>query len=144
METVTVIDASGAILGRLASHVAKRLLENENIVIINAEKAVISGNKSSIIKSYKQRSQRRTLTAPWKGPFTYRRPDKLVKRTIRGMLPYKTARGRSAYRRLRVYIGVPPEYKDTPHQVIKDASLERLKGPYLTIKELSKELGWSE
>jgi len=52
-EKGVVIDASGLILGRMASKVAKRLLLGEHITIVNAEKATLSGKKLSRIKEAK-------------------------------------------------------------------------------------------
>jgi len=81
METpqVTVIDASGLILGRMSSIIAKRLLQGENIVIINAEKAVISGKRKPVIRERKEFLE---VGHPWKGPYHYRRPDRIVRRTV--------------------------------------------------------------
>jgi len=142
-EEITVIDASNAILGRLASIVAKRLLNGEKIAIVNAEKAVISGKFDSILEKYKEWLKIRTHTNPKKGPFHYRRPDKLVKRTIRGMLPWKNPRGKQAYKRLRVYIGVPEELKNKEIARVKEVDASRLKGSYITIFELSQLIGWN-
>lgn len=89
-----IINADGLILGRLASRVAKMLLEGEEVVIVNAEKAVITGNREVIFSKYKQRTGLRTLTNPRRGPFYPKRSDEIVRRTIRGMLPWKTDRGR--------------------------------------------------
>jgi len=143
MEKRKIIDASDMILGRLASTVAKRLLAGENIMIINAEKAVISGNKRSILDRYKQRFGIRTLTAPWRGPFHNRRPDRFMKRTIRGMLPHKTPRGKKAYKRLIVHIGVPDKIEDKLKETLPQASIKRIKGRYIRVYDLTKELGWN-
>ena len=102
----TIIDASNLILGRMASVVAKRLLQGENIIIVNAEKAVVSGKKKAVVRERKEFLE---VGHPWKGPFHYRRPDRFIRRTIRGMLPYHQPKGKQAYKRLRVYIGVPEE-----------------------------------
>jgi large subunit ribosomal protein L13 len=142
-EEIRVIDASNAILGRLASIVAKRLLNGEKIAIINAEKAIISGKFDSIIEKYKEWLKIRTHTNPKKGPFHYRRPDKLVKRVIRGMLPWKNPRGKQAYKRLRVYIGVPEEFKNKEVERVKEVDASRLRGSYITIFELSQLIGWN-
>jgi len=142
-EEITVIDASNAILGRLASVVAKRLLNGEKIAIINAEKAIISGKFESIVEKYKEWLKIRTSTNPKRGPFHYRRPDKLVKRIIRGMLPWKKPRGKQAYKRLKVYIGIPEEFKGKEPIKISEADGSRLRGKYITILELSKQIGWN-
>lgn len=102
-----IYDATGVVLGRLASVVAKKLLEGHTVEIVNAEKAVISGNKRLIIEEYLRKTKIKTKTNPRRGPFYPKRADRIVKRTIRGMLPWKKTRGREAYKRLLVYIGVP-------------------------------------
>ncbi len=96
-----VIDGTDAILGRLASYTAKKLLEGEEVVIINAGQVVVSGSREHVLEKYLEKRQRGD---PYKGPFFPRMPDRIVRRTVRGMLPYKQAKGREAYKRLRVYI----------------------------------------
>ena len=140
-ENITIIDATNLILGRLASSVAKRLLSGESIVIVNSEKVILSGNKRRIVEDYKKRLHRKSIVAPWEGPFQPRRPDILLKRTIRGMLPYKTPRGRMAYKRLRIYIGTPEEYKEKNKITIPEADSSRLKSKFITLAELCDELG---
>lgn len=101
-----VIDGSEHIMGRLATHVAKMLLEGEDIAVVNAERIVITGKRDSIIEDYKHR---RDLGKTRKGPFFPRMPDRIFRRTVRGMVPYQRPRGRTAYKKLKVYIGVPGE-----------------------------------
>jgi large subunit ribosomal protein L13 len=132
----TVIDASGAVMGRLASHVAKRLLEGESIVIVNSEKAVITGRRDAILAEYKNRRSRGTQRF---GPFYPRVPHLIVKRAVRGMMPYQEHRGRDAYRRLRVEIGVPSTYAKQP--LIKVPSALKEPALFMTVGELSKDLG---
>ncbi|WP_456483903.1 50S ribosomal protein L13 [Methanopyrus kandleri] len=103
-EEWTVIDAENAVLGRLASVVAKRILKGERIAVINTEKAIITGKKNTIKEEWLQKIQRGD---PKKGPFYPRRPDLIFRRVVRGMLPWKTKRGREAFKRLRAYIGTP-------------------------------------
>ncbi len=139
-----VIDASGLVLGRLASVVAKRLLMGERVIIINAEKALISCNKrKSLVDRFKERLRKRTHYNPEKtGPKWPRRPDGIVRRTIRGMLPRKTPRGRAALKRLRVYIGVPEHYAQAPKETIPEALPKSHRAKYITVAEVAKELGW--
>ncbi|MCS7140190.1 MAG: 50S ribosomal protein L13 [Candidatus Nezhaarchaeota archaeon] len=142
-QQVIVVDAEGQILGRMASLVAKRLLMGERVVIVNAEKAVISGNRRSIIHAYKEEVlSKKTWKRPEKGPKKYRRPDMIVKRVIRGMLPYKQWKGKKAYRNLRVYIGVPEEYAEVHKVKFPQAAASRLMRSYITVGELAKEVGW--
>jgi large subunit ribosomal protein L13 len=135
-----VIDATELILGRLASVVAKRLLQGETIVIVNAEKAAISGKRLSIIKEAKTFLE---VGHPRKGPLHRRRPDQIVRRTVRGMLPRKKPKGKQAYKRLRVFLGVPEKYKDKETQTIPDANAEKLRCPYIRVEELAKRIGWN-
>jgi len=135
----TVIDASGLILGRMASIVAKRLLLGESIVIVNAEKATISGKRLSRVREAKAFLE---VGHPGKGPFHPRRPDQIVRRTVRGMLPHRLPRGQLAFKRLRVFLGVPLEFKDVRFQTIPQADVDKLKCSYVTVGEFAKEVGY--
>ncbi|MEM0488356.1 MAG: uL13 family ribosomal protein, partial [Candidatus Bathyarchaeia archaeon] len=73
----------------------------------------------------------------------YRRPDRILRRAVRGMLPYKQPKGKLAYKRLKVFIGIPDELKDAKMETIEEAHAKKLKGPYLTLGELAREIGWS-
>ncbi len=136
----TIIDAEGLILGRMASVVAKRLLEGERIDIVNAEGAVVSGRRLSIIKDRKEFLK--VGHSGRKGPLHYRRPNAMVRRTIRGMLPRRKTRGREAFRRLRVHIGVPEEFESAVKESLPDAHLSRLGNRYITVGEIAKNIGW--
>jgi large subunit ribosomal protein L13 len=136
---MTVIDANNLILGRMASNVAKRLLNGEEIKIINAERAIISGRKDTTFARYKKYIARGSREF---GPRFPRRPDQLVARTIRGMIPHTKTSGREAYNRLKVYIGVPPELGKEQVNTIEAASIMRLStSNYTVLGELSKNLG---
>jgi large subunit ribosomal protein L13 len=136
----TIIDADGLILGRMASIIAKRLLKGEKIAVVNAEKAVISGKKKSKIREAKEFLD---VGHPGKGPMHYRRPDRILRRTVRGMLPYKQPKGKQAYKRLMVFIGVPDELKNREMETIEEAQAKKLTCPYFSLGELAKEMGWS-
>lgn len=137
----TIINAEGLILGRMASIMAKRLLRGETIMIVNAEKAVISGKRKSKVREAKEFLQ---VGHPRKGPFHYRRPDRIVRRTVRGMLPYKQPKGKQAYKRLKVFIGAPPEeVEERKMETLAEAHAEKLTCPYFTVGEFAREIGWS-
>jgi len=123
----------------MASVVAKRLLMGESIVIVNAEKATISGKRLSRVREAKAFLE---VGHPGKGPFHPRRPDHIVRRTVRGMLPHRFAKGQSALKRLRVFLGVPLEFKDAALQTISQADVGKLKCPYVTVGEFAKEIGY--
>lgn len=141
-ESITVVDATGLVLGRMASVAAQLLRAGSNVVIVNAEKSVISGKPRSVIRSAKKFLEVKGRADPRSGPFHPKRPDGIVRRTVRGMLPWDRPKGKAAYRRLRVYIGVPEEFKKDKIETIQEASAAKLKCPYITVGELAKELGW--
>lgn len=132
-----IIDADGLIVGRLSSIVAKKLLNGENIVIVNADKAIVIGRKDNIIQRYKEKHERGSIR---KGPFFPRMPDRILRRTVRGMLPMKSSHGKVAYKNLMVYIGVPKEYANSKKTVLEEARNEKVKG-FITLKEISNQLG---
>lgn len=103
-----IFDADGAVLGRLASQVAKTLLKGEEVVVINAEKAVITGSPKFVKERYLEKLR---IGSPQHGPYTPRRADLIVQRAIRGMLPYTKSRGEAAFKKLRVYKGTPAGVK---------------------------------
>ncbi len=136
---MTVINADGLIMGRLASSVAKRLLAGETIFVVNAENAIISGSKVTTFGEYEEKRSRGSKEF---GPYFPKRPERIIKRTVRGMLPYKKSRGRDAFARLKVYVGVPDEFKGEELTTLDEASIERLStGKYMTIGDLSRKLG---
>lgn len=139
----TVIDATDLILGRMASVVAKRLLMGERIVIVNAEKTVVSGKRHMVVGEYKKALEIRTLASLEKSPYRPRRPDVIVKSVVEGMLPKDNWRGRQALKRLRVYVGCPLEYKDVEKETIPQASSKRLKHGYVYLGDVAKEIGWN-
>ena len=133
-----IIDADGLILGRLASHVAKRLLNGEEIVVVNAEKALITGGKDDVIAHFRHR---RDVGSGRKGPLYPRTPHMMFKRSVRGMLPYKKPRGRDAYKRLKVHISVPRELQKAKFESVEGAS-QLSTQRYMTLGEVSKVLGY--
>jgi large subunit ribosomal protein L13 len=139
-KTATIINADGLIMGRMASIVAKRLLNGEEMVIVNSEKAVLSGKRKIKAKEAKEFLE---VGAPERGPFHYRRPDRIVRKTVRGMLPYKQPKGKQAYKRLKVFIGMPDEFKDKKVETLTNAQAEKLTCPCFTVGELAKEIGWN-
>lgn len=134
-----VVDATNHVAGRLAAVVAKWALEGRRVIIVNSEKAIITGNFNMILNWYKKKlTEWRTHYNPEKvGPKIPRRPDRILKRIIRGMLPRKQWRGRMALRRIRCYMGVPPDYINKPKVVITGALFRPKPGAkYITLEEL--------
>jgi large subunit ribosomal protein L13 len=138
--SVTLVNAEGLIVGRMCSKVAKRLLNGEQLIILNAEKAVFSGKKKSKVMEAKQFLE---VGAPRRGPFHYRRPDRFLRKTVRGMLPFKQPKGKSAYKRLKVFMGIPMELEGQNMITFAEASSADLRGPHFTLAEMARELGWN-
>ncbi len=133
-----IYDAENQIAGRLASIIAKKLLEGEEIVVVNAEKAIISGEPQSVIEGFKRKVQRGDAH---KGPFYPKKPDRIFRRIVRGMLPWHKHKGREAFKRLKVYEGVPEELKGKQFIKTEEANGEKLRTKYITIKEISIAIG---
>jgi large subunit ribosomal protein L13 len=140
-KAVTLVNADGLILGRMASKVAKRLLNGEEVIIVNAEKSILSGKKKSKVAEAKEFLE---VGAPRRGPFHYRRPDRIVRKTVRGMLPFKQPKGKNALKRLRVFMGVPEELRDRQMITLDEAQAAKLKGPRFTLAQLAREVGWNQ
>jgi large subunit ribosomal protein L13 len=133
----TVIDADGNVLGRLCTSVAKRILKGEEVVVVNAEKAIVTGHKEDILAQYKQKKDRGKVIH---GPFYPRRADLILKRTVRGMLPWDRPKGRDAYRLLKVYVGVPKELEAVEKLKLMGAT-NLSRDRYVTLSEVSEHLG---
>lgn len=118
-----IIDGSNTILGRLAAHAAKQALLGEKVDIVNCDKVVVSGNKYNTYAHYRQKLARGT---PRKGVFITRSPDRIVKRTVRGMVPYKQAKGLEAFKRVMCYNGVPASFQGQKMETIKSAHVSKL------------------
>ncbi|MBI2670563.1 50S ribosomal protein L13 [Candidatus Woesearchaeota archaeon] len=133
-----IIDAKDVVVGRLASYAAKQALLGKKVDIINCEQAIVTGNRKNLIEHYKQKVHRGNV---FKGPFIGRSPDRLVRRIVRGMLPFKKSRGRNAFRNVMCYNKIPDSLKDAKAITLKEASISKLSSlNYMKIKELSRLL----
>lgn len=104
-EEKIVIEGNGEILGRIASYAAKQALLGKQINVINCEKILVSGNRNFIVESYLKKRRRTKVRFP-------SNPDQIMKRTIRGMINYKSGRGALAFKKVRCYNSVPGELKN--------------------------------
>lgn len=98
-----IFDGAGAVLGRLGTIVAKELLKGNEVIVINSESVIVSGKKDLIVDNIK-RKQRMGRGGSMKGPKYPKSVDRLLKRMIRGMLPWDRAKGREAYKRLKCFV----------------------------------------
>jgi large subunit ribosomal protein L13 len=130
-----VVDARDCIMGRVASQVAERALDGETVAVVNAERAVITGDEQDVFETYKKRTD---VTSD-QGPAYPKRPDGIFKRAIRGMVPHKKQRGREAFGNVRVYMGNPYDEEPT---VLDGTSLDRLSNiRFVQLGDLSARLG---
>ena len=140
-EQLVVVNAENQILGRMATHIVKLLKQGKKVIVVNSEKAVISGPRSRVVQGYQLIFRVRKFQNPEKNTIKRpRNPINIVKRTVRGMLPKNKSR-QTMLKNLIVYIGVPEEYKGKQMVRFEDADVKRLKGKYITVGELSKLLG---
>ncbi len=134
-----IIDGTNLLMGRLATYAAKKALEGEKVVIVNSEKVIISGKKEMVFKKYKEKREKGSAL---KGPYTPRKPDRMLRRTIRGMIPYKTGKGKEAFERVMCYVEVPEKYRNEKLETLKSADFSKLKTiNYITLDRLSNMLG---
>ncbi len=130
-----IIDGNNAILGRLASHVAKEALKGHEIIILNCEQVVITGNKKNIEDKFKEKRGR--VGSGQQGPKHSRLSEKIVKRAIRGMLPnHRYGRGKEVLKKIKCYVGIPKEFQDVK-DIDKTFKKENLRKS-IQVKQLSK------
>ena len=142
-DTIKVYDAEQMVIGRLGAKVAKAALLGENIIIVNVEKAIITGDPQAVIAAWKEKFKIRTSYKHERGPFHDRRPDKMVRKMIRGMLPWPTPRGKAAYKRIKVFIGTPEKYADAEKIVLEKSRYRSMTQKHIMVQELSHQLGWT-
>jgi len=130
-----IIDGKDAILGRLSAYAAREALKGEEIAIVNCEQIIITGNRKNIEESLE--AKRKRVGSTQKGPKVSRMSEKVVKRTIRGMLPnYRTGRGRDAFKRIKCYVGVPKEFEAGKKITIETKAPSKNK--IVRVKEVSR------
>ena len=136
-----VIDASGLIVGRLASVTAKHLISGDRVTIINVEKAVVTGAHSAVVKAAHDELRIRNRGSKAKSPKHPRRPEGIVRSTIKGMLPMDKPKGKDAYSRLNVYVGTPED--TNPEKITRPREAENRSPISLTtIGDIAKSIGW--
>ena len=138
-----VVNGAGCIAGRMCSHVSKLLLKGNRVTIVNAEKAMLSGQRNRTIQLYKEHLEINSATNPIHGPFHPRRPDRILTKMVRGMMPKRKASGIEAFKRLRVYISIPEQLKNSTMESFEDSKITKPVSYYVTIGDLAKEIGWS-
>jgi len=139
-----LVDGSDLIAGRLCSNVAKLLLQGNRVSIVNCDKIMISGKRNSIVEEYKTFLKIASIINPKHGPFHPRRPDTIISRMVRGMLPRKKPSGQTALKRLRAYVGIPNELRSLEKIQFDNAKIRRTNAYYTSMAELGRTIGWTE
>jgi len=140
-----VVDTTNHIAGRLSSHVAKLLIQGNRVTLVNCEKIMYSGTRDNLINEYKAFLEINSIIHPKHGPVHYRRPDTIISKMIRGMLPYEgKPSGVAAFKRLRAHIGSPKEIKSLEKIQFEKALIRKAASNYTTMGALCRVIGWTE
>jgi large subunit ribosomal protein L13 len=142
-QEVVYVDATDLIAGRMSSRIAKLLLEGKRVVVVNAEKALVSGGRISVMRQWQERLELSSKVNPLYGPIHHRRPDNILRRMVRGMVPRKKTKGMDAMRRLRIFMGVPEKLKREKFTAFDDTRATRPIPVYVSMGDLSRNLGWN-
>ena len=135
-----IYNGENIILGRLAALAAKSALIGEEVKVVNCNKIVISGKKVMVLNNEKERRARKGY--PLKSAKLIRLPERHVKRSIRGMLPWKHSRGREAFKRIRCYPDMPAEFEGKEFVNLDNIKVDKLPTTnYITIQEICKHVG---
>jgi len=144
-QKIIVVDCYGHLLGRLASIIAKELLNGQRIVLVRTEELNISGSLFRNKEKYARFMRKVTSTNPTRGPWHYRSPSKILWRVIRGMTPHKTARGKAALDRLKTFEGIPHPFNRLKRHVMPSAFKNLRLRPgrkFCRLGDLAAESGW--
>jgi large subunit ribosomal protein L13 len=136
------VDASGLIAGRLCSKVAKLLLTGNSVVVVNADKALFSGSRSSVMGTFFERLKLGSVVHPKHGPFHPRTPAGILTRMVRGMIPRTKPSGAAALRRLRVYAEIPEQYGKVSFNKFDEAKATKPLAYYVPLGEVAERIGW--
>ena len=143
-----VVDAKGHLVGRMASIIAKQLQLGQRVVVVRCEKAVYSGKHYRNKLNFMEIRHKHNNTNPRRGgPFHQTAPSRIVYRTIRGMIPYKTAKGAAAMGRLKCFDGCPVSANHMKKMVIPDALKAAKLAPrakFSVLGNVAKDCGWTQ
>lgn len=112
---------------------------------MRCEEIVISGGLVRQKAKFERFMRKRSVTNPRRGAVKFRAPSRILWRTIRGMIPHKTARGAAALERLKVFEGVPAPYDKVKRMVVPDAlKVLRLQHGHKSVRlgDLATQVGW--
>jgi len=145
-EKEVVIDGRGHLVGRLASKIAKELMNGQRVVVVRCELLNKSGSLFRNKLKFQDFLGKTRNTNPRKGHIHFRTPARIFWRVLRGMLPHKTPKGSAALGRLKVFDGIPFPYDQKKRMVVPDAlKVLRLKShrKFCVLGELAQKIGWT-
>lgn len=132
-------------MGRLAAIVAKTLLQGQKVVVVRTEQINISGSFYRNKLKYLEFLRKRCAINPNRGAIHFRAPGKIFWRTVRGMIPHKTKRGKEALQKLKSFEGMPAPY-DKQKKMVVPSCLRALKlkprRAFCELSRISHEVGW--
>jgi large subunit ribosomal protein L13Ae len=147
-EKEIVVDAKGHLVGRLASKIAKELLNGQKVTVVRCEQLIKSGSLFRNQLAFKEFLNKKRNTNPRKSSvFHYRAPSRIFWRAVRGMIPHKIARGAAAMGRLKVFDGIPYPYDHKKRMVVPEAlKIVRLRDnrKFCKIGDLAAMFGWTK
>jgi len=145
-EKEIVIDGRGHLVGRLASKVAHEILRGQRVVVVRCEQLVLSGSLFRNHLNWKEFMNKANNTNPRRNFKHFRSPSRMFWRSLRGMLPHKTPKGKAALQRLKVFEGIPFPYDVKKRMVVPEAlKVLRIKPGRNTCQlgELAGMAGWT-
>jgi len=134
------IDGSGLVAGRLSSKIAKKMINGETVIIVNAENVIMVGRREEIVAKYKKKVDASVHSNPHYGPKYERIPSRILKRMIKGMLPNKKTTAERIMKQLKIYNGVPKDLKETTFETIGEVKCSE-KHDFIALKEISELIG---
>src|SRR3989344_4297257 len=118
-----IINAENLVLGRLATFAAKKAMQGDMVEVVNSEKAIITGRKEDILQRYERKRRRGD---PHHGPYFPIEPERILRRTIRGMIPHKQPKGKEAFKNVKCYKGIPASLRDNTMKYMQLGRLAKL------------------
>merc|ERR1740117_2473163 len=145
-EKEIVIDGRGHLVGRLASKVAKEILRGQKVVVVRCELMNMSGSLFRKKLEWEEFLHKANNSNPRRQFKHYRSPSRMFWRSLRGMLPHKTPKGKAALQKLKVFEGIPCPYDQKKRMVVPEAlKVLRLKSHrnFCVLGDLASGAGWN-
>ena len=136
-QNTIVVDAKLMLVGRLSSNVAKLLINKNKVIVVNADEALFSGSKKSIINKFTKKLEIGSITHPRHNPKHYKTSHGILKRVIRGMIPISKPSGITAIKNLKVYDGKPDNIDVSNKTIFKNVQITKPLPFYTSLHDIS-------